>query len=61
MGARAWRFHHHHSGVTWDWPGRGTIPAWLIYNTRADMIRELRQFNAEPASRNQIEPMKASA
>ncbi|HUN50224.1 MAG TPA: hypothetical protein VMU42_03880 [Candidatus Sulfotelmatobacter sp.] len=51
MGARAWRFHHHHSGVTWNWPGRGRIPAWLIYNTRSDMIAELRRFavRTEPA------------
>lgn len=61
MGARAWRFHHHHSGVVWNWPGRGRIPAWLIYNTRADMIRELRHFVAQPAAADQTEAIQASA
>jgi len=61
MGARAWRFHHHHSGVVWNWPGRGRIPAWLIYNTRADMIGELRQFEAEPALAAHPQAMQVSA
>jgi hypothetical protein len=47
MGARAWRFHHHHRGVTWSWPGVGKIPMWLIYNNRDDMLEELRAFAVE--------------
>ena len=48
MGARAWRFHHHHHGVKVYWPKRGEFPAWLVYNTRADMLAELRCLAAKP-------------
>ncbi len=47
MGARTWRFHHHHSGATWTWPDRGQLPVWLIYNNRADMLGEVRRCAAE--------------
>lgn len=59
MGGRTWRFRHHHSGGMWDWPGHGRFPFWVIYNTRADMLDEVRRIiaAAEPAE----EPVKALA
>jgi ribosomal protein S18 acetylase RimI-like enzyme len=61
MGARAWRFHHHHSGISVHWPGLGTFPGWLIYNTRADMIQELRRFAATPIPEREVDVIRASA
>lgn len=46
MGARTWRFRHHHSGGSWDWPGHGQFPFWVIYNTRREMLDEARRIVA---------------
>jgi len=61
MGARTWRFRHHHSGGEWDWPGHGRFPFWVIYNTRADMLDEVRRIIAAAEPAEQPEQQLASA
>lgn len=43
LGIKSYHFRHIHRGVDWDWPGRPTMPMWLHYNTRADILAELEQ------------------
>jgi ribosomal protein S18 acetylase RimI-like enzyme len=61
IGARAYRFHHHHRGIVWHWPGHGDLPGWLIYNTRAEMMEELRRFAADEVLLQQTVGIRVSA
>jgi hypothetical protein len=61
MGARTWRFRHHHSGGTWEWPGHGRFPFWVIYNTRSEMLDEARRIIEAAESLDEPEARRASA
>ncbi|HYM33328.1 MAG TPA: hypothetical protein VEU47_18665 [Candidatus Cybelea sp.] len=41
---RSYHFHHTHRGVAWQWPGRGQLDLWLLYNTYEDIREELGLF-----------------
>jgi hypothetical protein len=61
MGARTWRFRHHHSGGLWQWPGYRDFPFWVIYNTKTEMLEEVRAIIAAAERGDEPQQVRASA